>query len=121
MVKKVYIRCRPCGNFLRLNLETEPDFYPLPNMLDFTAKAAGCIVFSKIDLQEGVSSDHCQPKGCAKNTAITTRFGLLKYKRVPFGLRNMGLSFQRHVDMAVRVCHAAFAWVDDTVICSRNH
>ncbi len=35
MEKKVNIRCRPCGDFLRLNLGTEPDFYPLPNMLEF--------------------------------------------------------------------------------------
>jgi hypothetical protein len=119
MVKKVYIRCRPCSDFLWLNLETEPNFYPLPNMLDFTVKAAGCVVFSKIDLQEGVSSDHSTQRMCRKPRHHNPL--KFKYKGVSFGLRNMGLSFQRHVDMAVRVCHASFAWVDDTVICSRKH
>jgi hypothetical protein len=40
---------------------------------------------------------------------------------MPFGLRNAEPSFQRHVDRAIRDCKAAFAWVDDIVICSRNH
>jgi hypothetical protein len=40
---------------------------------------------------------------------------------MPFGLRNAGPSFQRHVNRAIRDCQAAFAWVDDIVICSRNH
>ncbi len=56
-----------------------------------------------------------------QKTAITTPFGLFEYKWMPFGLRNAGPSFQRHVDRAIRDCQVAFAWVDDIVICSRNH
>jgi hypothetical protein len=41
MVKKADGSWRPCGDFWRLNLVTEPDVYPLLNMLDFAAKAAG--------------------------------------------------------------------------------
>jgi len=40
---------------------------------------------------------------------------------MPFGLRNAGPFFQRHVVRAIRDCQAAFAWFDDIVICSRNH
>jgi hypothetical protein len=40
---------------------------------------------------------------------------------MPFGLRNAGPTFQRHVDRAIQDCQATFAWVDDIVICSRNH
>ncbi len=56
-----------------------------------------------------------------QKTAITTPFGLFEYKQMPFGLRNAGPYFQRHVDRAIRNCQAAFAWVDDIIICSRNH
>ncbi len=54
-----------------------------------------------------------------QKTAIATPCSprLFEYKRMPFGLRKAGLSFQRHVDRAIRDCRAAFAWV---VICSRN-
>jgi hypothetical protein len=120
MVRKADGSWRPCGDFRRLNLVTEPDVYPIPNMLDFATKAAGCTVFSKIDLRKGY---HQIPVNLAdvQKTAITTPFGLFEYKRMPFGLRNAGPSFQQHVDRAIRDCQAAFAWVDDIVICSRNH
>jgi hypothetical protein len=52
--------------FWRLNLVTEPDVYPLPNMLDFAAKAAGCSVFSKINLRKDPNPEDVQ------KTAITT-------------------------------------------------
>jgi hypothetical protein len=120
MVRKADGSWRPCGDFRRLNLVTEPDVYPLPNMLDFAAKATGCTVFSKIDLRKGYPQIPVNPADVQK-TAITTPFGLFKYKRMPFGLRNAGPSFQRHVDRAIRDRQAAFAWVDDIVICSRNH
>ncbi len=32
---------------------TVSDSYPLPNMLDFTEKLAGCVIFSKVDLRKG--------------------------------------------------------------------
>jgi hypothetical protein len=91
---------------------TEPDVYPLPNMLDFTAKAAGCTVFSNIDLQKGYHQNPVNPEDVQKTTIITP-FGLFEYKRRPFGLRNAGPSFQRHLDRAIRDCKAAFAWVSD--------
>jgi hypothetical protein len=115
MVRKEDGSWRPCGDFRRLNLVTEPDVYPLPNMLDFAAKAAGCTVFSKIDLRKGYHQIPVNPADVQK-TAITTPFGLFEYKRMHFGLRNAGPSFQRHVDRAIRDCQAPFAWVDDIVI-----
>jgi hypothetical protein len=83
MVRKADGSWRPCCDFRRLNLVTEPDVYPLPNMLDFAAKAAGCTVFSKIDLRKGYHQIPVNPADEQK-TAITTPFGLLEYKRMPW-------------------------------------
>jgi hypothetical protein len=88
MVRKADGSWRPCGDFRRLNLVTEPDVYPLPNMLDFAAKAAGCTVFSKIELRKGYHQIPVSPADVQK-TAITTPFGLFEYKRMPFGLRKV--------------------------------
>ncbi len=77
MVRKADGSWRPCRDFRWLNLVTEPDVYPLPNMLDFAAKAAGCTVFSKINLREGYYQIPVNPEDVQK-TAITTPFGLLE-------------------------------------------
>jgi hypothetical protein len=75
MVRKADKSWWACGNFQRLNLVTEPDIYPLPNMLDFAAKAAGCTVFSKIDLRKGYHQIPVNPEDVQKTT-ITTPFSL---------------------------------------------
>jgi hypothetical protein len=48
--------------------------YPLPNMLDF---AAGCTVFSKIDLQKGYHQIPVNLEDMQKTT-ITTPFSLIE-------------------------------------------
>jgi hypothetical protein len=72
--------------------------------VDYAAKAAGCTFFSKIDLRKGYHQIPVNPAD-VQRTAITTPFGLFEYKRMPFGLRNAGPSFQWHVDRAIRDCH----------------
>jgi hypothetical protein len=97
----------PCADFRRLNLVTEPDVYPLPNMLDFAAQGDRLHSLSKIDLRNEYHQIPVNPEDVQKTT-VTTPFGLFEYKRMPFGLRNVGASFQRHVDRAIRDCRAAF-------------
>jgi hypothetical protein len=62
---------RPCGDYLRLNLVTTPDKYPLPNM-------HSCTVFSKIDLVKGYQQILVATEDIPK-TAIITPFGLFEY------------------------------------------
>ncbi len=73
---------------------------PSPNMLDFAGKAAGCTIFSKIDLRKGYHQIPVHPAVIQK-TAITTPFGSFEYLRMPLGLMNAGATFQRKVDRAV--------------------
>jgi hypothetical protein len=71
MMRKADGTWRPCGDFRRLNMVTVADSYPLPNMLDFAGKAAGCTIFSKIDLGKGYHQIPVHPADIQK-TAITT-------------------------------------------------
>ncbi len=82
-----------CGDYRRLNLVTVPDSYPLPNMLDFLERIAGCKIFSKVDLRKGYHQILMHPADIPK-TAIATLFGLFKFLRMTFGLRNAGNTFQ---------------------------
>ncbi len=97
MVRKADGWWRPCGDFRHINMVTVADSYPLPNMLDFTAKAAGCTIFSKIDLGKGYHQIPVHPADIQK-TAITTPFGSFEYLQMPFGLMSAGATFQQKVD-----------------------
>ena len=97
MVKKAEGSWRPCGDYRRLNDVTMPDTYPLPNMMDFSARMAGCKYFSKIDLRKGYHQIPMHAEDIPK-TAIVTPFGLFEYTRMTFGMRNAGSTFQRMMD-----------------------
>jgi hypothetical protein len=120
MVRKKDGGWRPCGNFRRLNLVTTPDSYPLPNMMDFAVKMAGCKFFSKIDLRKGYHQIPVHPADVAK-TAITTPFGLFEYLRMPFGLRNAGNTFQRMMDRILAGLDFCFWYLDDVIVASDSY
>ena len=81
-------------------------------MLDFAHVAAGCSIFSKIDLRKGYHQIPVHPDDICK-TAISTPFGLFEYTRMPFGLRNAGNTFQRKIDRVKNQLEFCFAYQDD--------
>ncbi len=117
MVAKKDGSWRPCGDFRRLNLITEADVYPLPNMLDFSDRLSGCKVFSKIDLRKGYWQVPVRPEDVQK-TAVITPFGLFEFLRMPFGLRNAGSSFQRMMDRVLAGLPFAYCYLDNLRIAS---
>ena len=64
---------------------TIPDWYPLPNIADFTPRISGTTVFSKFDLQIGYYQVPMASK-VIQNSAITTPFRMFKFLRMPFRL-----------------------------------
>ena len=120
MVKKSDGTWRPCGDFRRLNVQTQPDRYTCPNIGDLTARLAGCKVFSKLDLRKGYHQVPVRPADI-KKTAIITPFGLFEFLRMPFGLRNAGQTFQRMMDNVLGGLECAFVYLDDVLVASSNH
>ena len=117
MVQKTDGSWRPCGDYRRLNLLTEADCYPLPNMADITSSLAGATVFSKLDLKKGYHQIPVHPDH-VKKTAIITPFGLFEFIRMPFGLKNAGMSFQRFIDRVLAGLPFVLVYLDDILVAS---
>ncbi len=95
MVPKKDGSWRPCGDYLRLNLGTTPDKYPLQNMHDLSIDIHNCTIFSKVDLVKGYHQIPVATEDIPK-TAIITQFGLFEYLFTPFGLSNTAQTFQNY-------------------------
>jgi len=117
MVKKPDGSWRPCGDYRRLNTQTVPDRYPLPNIADFSSRLHGSKVFTKLDLTKGYYQVPMAP-GDVPKTAVITPFGLFEWLRMPFGLRNSGCTFQRLMDQIFQGLPYCFVYVDDVLISS---
>ena len=117
MVRKADGTWRPCGDFRRLNLQTEEDRYTCPNMADLTSRLEGCNIFSKLDLRKGYHQVPVEASSVPK-TAIITPFGLFEYLRMPFGLRNAGQTFQRMMDQVLQGLDYCFCYLDDVLVAS---
>ncbi|GFU25624.1 retrovirus-related Pol polyprotein from transposon 297 [Trichonephila clavipes] len=88
---RLYIDC------WKLNAQTIPDSYPLPRMYDLLNEARQTAYVSTIDLRSG----YHQVKVVAEDqdkTAFTYPFGIYKFPRMLFGLRNAPATFQRLID-----------------------
>jgi hypothetical protein len=112
---------RLCVDYRPLNAVTIKNKYPLPRIDILFDQLAGAQVFSKIDLRSG----YHQIKICAEDipkVAFTTRYGLLEYIVMSFGLMNalphfmylMNSVFMPELDKFVVV------FIDDILIYSRS-
>ena len=110
---------RPCGDYRRLNIITEPDHYAMPNISDLTSSIGTAHIFSKLDLLKGYFQVPVNPD--VPKTAITTSFGTYVFHYSTFGLRNSGATFQRMMDQLLGHLPFCRVYIDDILIFSESH
>lgn len=119
LVQKADGTWRPCSDYRRLNLVTEPDHYPLPNLADLTSNLHGARVFSKVDLLKGYFQVPVYPEDIPK-MAVITPFGIYTFNFSTFGLRNSGATFQRLMDGILGDLPFCTCYVDNILIFSED-
>ncbi|GFX57694.1 retrovirus-related Pol polyprotein from transposon 297 [Trichonephila clavipes] len=110
---------RLCIDYRKLNAQTVPDSYPLPRMDDLLNEAKPTPYMSTIDLRSGYHQVKVATEDRDK-TAFTCPFGIYKFTRMPFGLRNAPATFQRLIDKFRSGLNNVLAlpYLDDIIILS---
>jgi hypothetical protein len=111
---------RLCQDYRKLNKAMVADSYTPPLPEDIFAAAAGCKVWSVIDMRAGFHQ-LVLDDATARTTAFWWGRRLMQYNRLSFGTRNATAIYQRVMDEVLRAggCSGfAIAYVDDLVIFS---
>lgn len=84
---------RLCVDLRNENNVSLRDNYPLPKMYHILQRVVGASRISLLDGFSGYNQILVHPDDQEK-TAFTTQQGTFKYLKIPFGLRNVGATFQ---------------------------
>ncbi|GJQ97694.1 reverse transcriptase domain-containing protein [Tanacetum coccineum] len=121
LVKKVDGSWRMCIDFKDLNKACPKDLYPLSEINWKIESLMGFQYKFFLDAYKGYHQIHMAKKDEEK-TAFHTEEGVFCYMKMPFGLKNVGATYQRLVDSAFKEQTEVNleAYVDDMVIKSRT-
>lgn len=108
---------RLCVDFKNLKKTSLKDKYPLPKMDHLLQMVFG---LSRMSLLDGFSGYH-QVMGHSHNqqkTTFTTAWGTFMYVKMPFGLMNVGVTFQMEMDLAFahEIDRFIIIYLDDIIV-----
>lgn len=97
-VQKKTREIRLCIDFLNLNKVSLKDNYPLPKKDHIMQRVVGASQMSLLDGYSGYNQILVHEKD-QDITSFTTQWGTFQYAKVPFGLKNVGATFQWEIDI----------------------
>ena len=86
-------------DFKNLNKFSKKDNYPLPKMEHLLQKVSGTKVMSFLDGFSGFNQIVVHPDDQEKTAFTKSPWGTFMYAKIPFGLMNVGATFQRSMDI----------------------
>ena len=111
---------RVCIDFRDLNKACPKDNYPTPFIDQIIDECAGNKIFSFMDSFSGYSQITIRPEDQHK-TSFIFPWGTFAYKKMPFGLKNAGATFQRAMSYAFHdIKKIIEAYLDDLAAHSRD-
>ena len=111
-----------CIDFTDLNKCCPKDSYPLPPIDKLVEAITGYQVLAFFDAHKGYHQILMADEDKEK-TSFITDFGTYCYKKMPFGLKNAGATYQRLVDKLFekQVGRNIEIYVDDMVVKSTSY
>jgi hypothetical protein len=121
LVRKKDGEVRFCIDYRALNKVTKRDGYPLPRIDETLESLHGARLFSTLDLRAGYWQIEVAPEDRDK-TAFTTRQGLYRFRRMPFGLMNAPSTFQRMMNCVLRglTWVSCLVYLDDIIVFTKG-
>uniref|UniRef100_A0A2N9IDH1 RNase H type-1 domain-containing protein n=1 Tax=Fagus sylvatica TaxID=28930 RepID=A0A2N9IDH1_FAGSY len=121
MVKKSTGKWRMCVDFTDLNKACPKDSFPLPRIDQLVDSTAGHKLLTFMDAFSGYNQI-VMDEGDQEKTSFITSRGLFCYRVMPFGLKNIGATYQRLMN---RMFHDQIGWnvevyVDDMLVKSKE-
>ena len=105
---------RLCVDLRGPNSQIVADVHPLPTIEELQSRLQGN-VYSKIDLKSAYHQLQLHPDS-RDVTAFITHDGLMRFKRVPFGLVSAGSAFQRLLDDLLHDVPGCGHYLDDILL-----
>jgi Reverse transcriptase (RNA-dependent DNA polymerase) len=84
-------------NYRKLNALTRKDRYPLLLINKTLARLRKTKIFTKLDIRQAFHKMRIHPDS-EELITFRTRYGVYKYKVLPFGLTNGSATFQRYIN-----------------------
>ena len=119
--KKEPGKWRFCLDCRYINNLTKDEYFPIPLIDEAMDSLSGATIFSILDMTSGyhqVPLDEETSSMCA----FSTRKGHFQYTRLPMGLRNSGMTFQKMVTllMSGMLYSEVLAYLDDCILYSKS-
>lgn len=116
-------KSRFCINYIKLNLITVSELFPMPRIEEMKDHFLGANWFTTVDIASGFY--HIEVEEADKpKTAFSTVSGHFEWNRMPFGLKNAPVIFQRVIaNLLQKHSLSTFAlnYIDDIVVFSRTY
>jgi hypothetical protein len=117
LVKKKNGKWRMCVDYTSLNKACPKVHFPLPRIDQIVDSTAGCELLCFLDAYSGYRQIKMKESDQLA-TSFITPFGMYCYVTMPFGLRNVGATYQRCMQHVFRdhIRRTVEAYVDDIVM-----
>ena len=120
-MKKANEKWRMCVDFTNLNKACPKDSSPLPRINQLVDSTAGHKLLTFVDAFSGYNQIKMAEEDQEKTAFITSQ-GLYCYKVMPFGLKNVGATYQRLVNKMFnkQIDRNMEVYVDDMLVKSKE-